>query len=49
MVTDVMTALILTAPWALALAWVLFRHGLGLGDSVSPSMSESAQRRLSVL
>jgi hypothetical protein len=47
-VVDVLTALILTAPWALGLAWVLFRHGLGLGDSVAPSMGESAERRLSV-
>jgi len=47
-VVDVITALILTGPWVVALAWVLSRHGLSLGDSISPSMSESAERRLSV-
>ena len=45
---DVVTALILIAPWFVALAWVLFRQGLNLGGSVPPSMSESAERRLSV-
>jgi len=47
-VVDVITALILTGPWVVALAWVHFRQGLSLGDSISPSMSESAERRLSV-
>jgi hypothetical protein len=48
-VVDVIAALVLTAPWLLGLAWVLFRHGLALGDSASPSMGDEARRRLSVL
>jgi hypothetical protein len=48
-VVDVITTLVLTAPWLLGLAWALFRHGLGLGDSDAPSMGESAARRLSAL
>jgi hypothetical protein len=40
---------VLTAPWLLALVWVLYRYGTGLGDSVSPSMAEEVRRRLSVL
>jgi hypothetical protein len=42
------TALVLIAPWLLALAWALRRWGLGLGDSEPPSMADEAQRRLSV-
>jgi hypothetical protein len=45
-------ALLLAAPWLLALVWVAVRNGLGLltgeGEAEFPSAAEAAQRRLSV-
>ena len=42
-------ALMLAAPWLIALLWVLARHGRGVEAlPPAPSMAESARRRLAV-
>jgi hypothetical protein len=42
-------ALVLAAPWLLALLWVLARHGRSVEAlPPAPSLAESARRRLAV-
>jgi hypothetical protein len=40
--------LALTAPWLLALLWVVTRPGSAFHDSTAPSLADEARRRLSV-
>jgi hypothetical protein len=40
--------LALTAPWLLAVLWVVTRAGSALHDSTAPSLADEARRRLSV-
>jgi hypothetical protein len=44
----VITAILISAPWLVALVWVLCRFGTGLHGSEPPSMAEEARRRLAV-